>query len=216
MLERREEFANIVTRAAFQTGFSDSFVVAFPLQVDGVNERRSRARAAYDLWSALLGLAVLSLESFAQGIPWRAGLDVGIGMEIFPNEVYGPVLLSAYTLESTVAEYPRLVIGRGLLDYLTFLERLPPAEPLDAFAARMAASSKEFICTSDDGWPMLHILSPAVMKAPGNPAANKEIGHKWIREQIAIHWLAKNEKLFWRYSRLLHYFDAFSPRPNTS
>src|SRR5207247_7066663 len=113
----------------------------------------------------------------AHGISWRAELDVGIGMEIFPNEVYGPVLVSAYTLESTVAEYPRLVIGRGLFDYLTFLEQLPPTEPLDAFAARMAVSSKEFICTSDDGWPMLYILATSVMKEPGHLPTKKLIAH---------------------------------------
>jgi hypothetical protein len=118
--ERRAEFAHIITRAAFQTGFSDCFVVAFPKLVDGVDERLSRARSVYDLWTALLGLSVLSLASLAQEIPWRGGIDVGIGTQMFPNEVYGPVLLSAYKLESTVAESPRLVVGRGVLDYLTF------------------------------------------------------------------------------------------------
>ena len=33
--ERRAEFAHIIIRAVFQTGFSDCFVVAFPMQVDG-------------------------------------------------------------------------------------------------------------------------------------------------------------------------------------
>jgi hypothetical protein len=144
----------------------------------------------------------------AQGIPWRGGIDVGIGMEIFANEVYGPVLLSAYSLESTAAEYPRVVIGRGLINYLEFVHRLPPAEPLDAFAASMAGGAKEFICTSDDGWPMLHFLSPAVMKAPGNHLQNKQTAHNWIREQVKRHWSATDDKLFRRYSRLLHYFDA--------
>lgn len=209
--ERREEFARITTHEAFQTGFSDSFVVAFPLQVDGVDERLSRARAAYDLWSALLGLAVLSLESIAQGIPWRAGMDVGIGMNIQPNEVYGPVLLSAYSLESTVAEYPRAVLGRGLLDYLTYLKRLPADEPLDAFAARMAVGSNEFICTSSDGWPKLHIVSPAVLRAAPDLPQKKRLAHRWVREQVAFHWSRSDEKLFRRYSRLAHYFDAFPP-----
>ena len=213
--ERREQFRAIMNRAARQTGFSDSFVVAFPLRADGVEEDLSWARAAYDTWNALLGLSVMSLGSLAQGIPWRAGIDVGIGMEIFPNEVYGPALLNAYTLESTVAEWPRIVVGRGLLDYLNFLEQRPAAEPLDAFAGRMATSSREFICKSDDGWPMLHILSPAVMKAPGNWAERQSVAHQWVREQVAHVWSARDEKLFRRYTRLLHYFDAFArPRPS--
>jgi hypothetical protein len=58
---------------------------------------------------------------------------------------------SAYALESTVAEFPRLVIGRGLLNYLTFIEHLETAEPLDAFAAHMARDCRQFIVSSDDG-----------------------------------------------------------------
>jgi hypothetical protein len=136
----------------------------------------------------------MSLEALAQGgRAWRAGLDVGIGMEIFPNEVYGPVLLSAYQLESAVAEWPRVVLGRGLLDYLDFLERLSPTDSLDAFTARMAVGAKEFICTSDDGWPMLHILSPAVMNAPANCVANKLAAQKWIHEQVDVQWSVKND-----------------------
>jgi hypothetical protein len=210
-LERREEFAHIITRTAFQTGFSDSFVVAFPLQVDGVDEHLSRARSLYDVWTALLGLSVLSLASLAQEIPWRAGIDVGIGMQIFPNEVYGPVLYSAYKLESTVAECPRLVLGRGLLDYLTFIEHLPPTEPLDAFAANMAADCRQLICGSEDGWPMLHILSPVVMKTPGDTHQHARTAAEWISKQVIEHWKAKDEKLFRRYTRLDRYFRACAP-----
>ncbi|MEK6756599.1 MAG: hypothetical protein AABZ02_10660 [Bacteroidota bacterium] len=214
--ERRDEFTNVRTLEAFQTGFSDCFTVAFPLQVDGVDERLSRARAVVDAWNALLGLSALSLLSLAQGIPWRAGVDVGIGVEILPNEVYGPALLSAYTLESRMAEYPRILVGRGLVDYLNFIEHLSPAEPLDAYAARMATRSKEFICTSDDGWPMLHMLSPAVLKASANLVAAKREAHQWVREQHAQFWSRNDEKLYRRYARLSHYFDAFAATPETS
>ena len=214
--ERRPEFTSIRTLEAFQTGFSDSFVVAFPLQVDGIVERLSRARAVMDTWNALHGLAALALLSLAQGVPWRGGIDVGIGLETFPKEVYGPALLSAYSLESTVAEYPRLVLGRGLLDYLTFMERRPATEPLDAFNASMASHSRKLVCTSEDGWPMLHILSPVVMEASLNLVEAKETAHQWVREQCVRHWSDRNEKLFRRYSRLARYFDAFRSKPTAS
>jgi hypothetical protein len=61
------------------------------MQVVGVDKRLSRARAVFDLWRALLALSIFSVESLAQQIPWRAGLDVGLGMLIYPHEVYGPV-----------------------------------------------------------------------------------------------------------------------------
>jgi hypothetical protein len=180
------------------------------MQVDGVDERLSRARSAYDLWTALLGLSVLSLASLAQEIPWRGGVDVGIGTQIFPNEVYGPVLLSAYKLESTVAESPRLVVGRGLLDYLAFTERLSTVEPLDAFAARMATGCRQMICGSDDGWPMLHVLAPVVLKATNDVPQHARTAAEWISRQVVEHWNAKDEKLFRRYTRLDRYFKAYA------
>ena len=136
------------------------------MQVDGVDERLSRARAVYDLWTALLGLSVLSLASSAHELPWRGGIDVGIGTQIFPHEVYGPVLLSACKLESTVAEWPRLVVGRGLLDSLAFTERLPTIEPLDAFTAKVATDCRQMICGSEDGWP--HATRPLTRSLEGN------------------------------------------------
>ena len=206
--ERREEFKNIITPATFQSGFSDSFVVSFPMQAPGIEERLSRARAVFDLWQTLLGLSVYSVESLAQGIPWRGGIDVGLGMRLYPNEIYGPVLASAYQLESKVAEFPRLVVGRGLLDYLTFVEHLPHTEPLDLFASQQAKACRNFIVGSDDGWPMLHILSEAVRRAPTNSIERARVASDWIGRQVIEHWKAKDEKLYRRYSRLNAYFKG--------
>ena len=44
---------------------------------------------------AVYGLAGMSLAPLAEGIPLRAGIDVERGIDIFPNEVYGPALLKA-------------------------------------------------------------------------------------------------------------------------
>jgi hypothetical protein len=41
------------------------------------------------------------------------------------HEVYGPGLVNAYTLESTVADYPRIVTGSGLIAVLEYFLQLP-------------------------------------------------------------------------------------------
>lgn len=60
---------------------------------------------------------------------FRAGVEVGLGTELDNGEIYGPVLYKAYELESKVAEYPRIVVGKELINYLTTLvnahEQLP-------------------------------------------------------------------------------------------
>src|SRR5437867_756383 len=64
--ERREEFAKIRAFKVFQLGFSDSFVVAIPLGVENGTDPVGLARAANEVWSALFGLATLSLRSLSQ------------------------------------------------------------------------------------------------------------------------------------------------------
>lgn len=209
--ERREEFARIRSLKAFQTGFSDSFVIGIPLTPrDEESESVALARAVNDIHNALFGLACLSLNSLQQGIPLRAGIDVGLGMEMFPNEVYGPALLNAYHLESQVAEYPRAVLGETFFTYLSFLEGLPKDVILNQFTASMVQGCRRLVCPSpDDGWPMLHFLSPFVMAAPGEFVQARREAETWVKGQAARYGAERNGKLFRRYTRLSRYFDAY-------
>lgn len=206
----REEFAEIRAFRVFQLGFSDSFVIGIPLAGD---DSLGRARAANEVWSALFGLATLSLRALADGIPLRGGIDIGLGMQIFPGEVYGPVLLSAYRYESKVAEYPRAAISPNVPSYLQFLGNLPPNSVADEFASSMAFKAREFVCEApDDGWPMLHFLSQAVKK--GLPSFDEDQGkaHRFVMDQIKRYAEAKDDKLVRRYVRLARYFDRYGAR----
>ena len=209
--KRREEFARIRSLKVFQTGFSDSFVIGIPLTPrDGDSESVALARAVNDIHNALFGLAFLSLNSLQQEIPLRAGIDVGLGMEMFPNEVYGPALLNAYHLESRVAEYPRAVLGETFFTYLSFLEGLPRDVILNQFTASMVHHCRRLVCPSpDDGWPMLHFLSPFVMAAPGEFVQARHEAETWVKGQAARYGTERNGKLFRRYTRLSRYFDAY-------
>lgn len=213
--EGREEFAQTQHLKVFQTGFSDSFVIGIPLTPHRrEDEPAVLARVVNDLHNALLALAYLSLEALRQGIPLRGGVDIGLGVEMFPNEVYGPALLSAYRLESQVAEYPRAAIGETLLEYLSFLERQPQDVPLNQFTASMVPHCRRLICPSpDDGWPMLHFLSPVVMAAPGDVVTARHQAEAWVKDQAVRYRAERNSKLFTRYVRLIRYFQAYPPRP---
>ena len=50
--------------------------------------------------------------------PVRGAIDVGWGVELQSGEVYGPVLARAYELESEIAQYPRIVVGSDVLQFL--------------------------------------------------------------------------------------------------
>jgi hypothetical protein len=208
--ERKEEFKQIRALKVFHTGFSDSFVIAVPLQVEGGRDPVGLARAVNDLWNALIGLTGLSLIALSQGIALRGGVDIGLGIQIFPNEVYGPVLVSAHRLESQVAEYPRTAVGSGVLDYLAFLEQLPETEPLNRYTATMATRCRDFICAApDDGCPMLHFLSRHVPAATPLAIPDRRAAENWVRDQIEKYSSNRNEKLARRYARLYRYFLTY-------
>ena len=119
---------------------------------------------------------------------------------------YGPVTVSAHRLESTVAEYPRAVLGHGVLQYLHALEHAPQSSPDRAFAAGIAADCTKLICEApDDRQPMLHFLSPALLGPPDlDPLLHNydAKAYKWVKDEQDKHTAAGDEKLRERYQRL--------------
>jgi hypothetical protein len=201
----RERYLRVRSIKINQVGFSDTFVLSVCLGGNG-DQGETMARSSAAIHAMLGAAAVVSLVALSRKIPLRGGIDIGLGVDMLPNEVYGPVLVDVHRLESAVAEYPRTVIGHGLLSYLDVLEQSDP-DP-NGMAATYARDCRRLICSApDDGWPMLHLLSPAVFGFNPLLTECRDAAHGWIREQVKMHELGKNEKLFRRYTRLLHYFD---------
>jgi hypothetical protein len=83
-------------------------------------QRYGAINAVYDAFVATCGIGSLSLSIH---LPMRAGLDVGVAMQIDDKEIYGPALESAFYLESKFADkYPRFIVGKELLSYLYWVE----------------------------------------------------------------------------------------------
>ena len=117
--EHRPEFLRLRRTEIHRRWFSDTLVLSVCLL-----EERGAApvNAANGVWATLFGLAGISLIAMAGGIPLRGGVDVGLGLDIFEDEVYGPVLVNAHHLECKIAEYARVVVSPNLLSYLDHLE----------------------------------------------------------------------------------------------
>ena len=205
--EVHREFALRLRRFKYsQMGFSDTVVISVPIH----QETDSFAVAATGLYATLYSMAAVMLIALGRGIPLRAGIDAGTGMigMLDNDEVYGPVFLSAYALENSKAEYPRAVVGEGLLNYLDSLEKLPGTHPgvgHGDLAARRAADCRELLCNApDDKRTMLHILSSVITKS-----VRPHTARAWVHEEYESHRAAGNDKLTERYRRLLDYFDAY-------
>src|SRR5947209_11171441 len=94
----------------------------------------------------------------AQGQVYRGGIDVGVGAEIEPGEIYGSALSRAVELESQVAQYPRIVIGDELMTYLIETTHLPGSDNTTRYIKGMAGKCLDLITADVDGRPILHYL----------------------------------------------------------
>jgi hypothetical protein len=132
--EHRPDFLRLRRTEIRQRWFSDTLVLSVCLLEE---PGAAPVKAANGVWATLFGLAGISLIAMTGGIPLRGGVDVGLGLDIFEDEVYGPVLVNAHHLECKIAQYPRIVVSSNLLSYLDHLERA--ATHTDSKAGQLAA-----------------------------------------------------------------------------
>ena len=186
-----------------QLGFSDSLVAWFRLS-EGTNPTLTPITG---LLGALYSIALTTLAGLRMGIPFRGGIDLGYGLSgLYEREVYGHALVSAYRLESRVAEWPRIVIGDAVWEYLSLVESSGSANRRDSeIAADRARMCRRLIIEwpPNSGTLMLHLLAPLVTRrfSPKDAA-------RWVRETYETCRRAGNATLAGRYAVLLEYFRA--------
>lgn len=204
-----QEYEAIRTPNVSQLGFSDSFVVSVPL-IEGTF---GAATPAIGVWVALYGLAGMFLVAMASRIPLRAGIEVERAIDIYPNEVYGPALARAYSLEASLAEYPRALIGEGLQGYLSYLRSQRGPERIGMMASAIAAGCEDLLCHGPgDDRLMLHVLSPSILRDLPHAEEIAAQAYKWVTEELMHHKASGNQKLLDRYYRLLAYFNVHGYR----
>ena len=193
-------------------GISDSLIVAVPLMETGnptlaVNGVRQSLIAAAGMW----------LLSLAAGHPLRGGIDVGVGLQIGPNEVYGSALDSAYRLESKVAGGPRIVVGATCIDYLNSVASRAASDPLKQLAQHAARECLSLLRQDEDGQFIVDGLGPVMLNlvqtadALGNKGELRSVAttaHDAVKKQLAEARASGNVTLISRYEALQRYFDS--------
>jgi hypothetical protein len=142
--------------------------------------------------------------------PIRGGIDVGLGLDIGVDEFYGPALERAHHLESRVADYPRIVVGNELWDYLNATETQKSKTKFGEAAAEIAHFNKIFITEDYDGNRILDFMGQyTAQQFP--TSLRREISKKidnYITKQALAAQLEKNDKFMSRYHKLRTYFDG--------
>jgi len=145
-------------------GISDSLITSVPLRNDGGD-----LVGIVTVYSALSAAAVVMLTSLASKHPLRGGIDVGLAVEMGPQEVYGTALARAYELESKEAQYPRILIGDELWRY--FNAAIGHFEKQDTPVARsitvITKKMLELVATDGDGKRILDYLGQTILDNAG-------------------------------------------------
>jgi len=155
---------------------------------------------------------------------WRCSK---FGYEREDDEIYGPVLNSAYNLESQKAQYPRILIGDGVMDFLKTRAKVEGSSFHAKYCRDMATRCLNMVIPDQDGLLMLHYLgegfreivhSPSYKKSAKVPDVYKSTideAFNFVKTEYRRRVENRDTKLALRYSRLLNYFSVYVPAKNT-
>jgi len=214
--EMPEELKDLTKSEIKFITFSDCIVIYIPMQF--LNNDPISINGLYGVLAACSSMYLLSL---CEKHSIRGGIDVGIGVETYPGEIFGPAFISSYELESKVAQYPRIVIGDGLIKYLSSMINLPGNDIKTAYIKKTANHCKEMIKMDFDGHAFLDCLGEEYRKTISSELIKViplNDAKAYIYDQYKFWQGKKDSKLAFRYLLLLNYFERRMkdwPTPNT-
>lgn len=216
--EKMDQFKAMLKSNLKHQRFSDSIQAYVCLHTD-----KYHSNAINGVFGALLACGGMLLLSLASKKAFRAGVEVGLGTELDNGEIYGPVLYKAYELEHKVAEYPRIVIGKELINYLEQLangrQQMEKQVKEDVELCKlMATNCLKMIVRDLDGVLILDYLGDEFMRSINeSPERAKEYSNvfdlalQFVEAEYAKRKQAGDKKLALRYYLLLNYFKTKNP-----
>jgi len=183
--------------------FSDTIVVYFPL------DRESTKVPINSVFIALASAASTFLINLSSKIPLRGAIDIGIGTELKEGGLYGPILQNLHHLESEISQYPRIVIGDGLIKMLNDYEKEDNHQNNQFLKIEkaMLPTIKNFILIDEDGVNILNYLDESMAK--GFSTNMKQELYRKLNNFISeeINKCINNKKLLDRYKKMQLYVN---------
>lgn len=136
---------NAIFKSKMVTQFSDSIVLSFKI------EEKS------GVFDALINFLHVSLEFAYKGFLTRGGISVGKLIHT-EKHIFGPALVEAYTLESRVANFPRIILHPDVLEVARHFP-LGVNTSTDELESVLACLSKD-----DDGYYYIDYIEQALQE----------------------------------------------------
>lgn len=195
--------------------FGDTFVFYAPLY--NARGDQSTVPVAYFLMASCVAM----LDSLANGYAVRGALCVGEGLELGEHNFFGPPFEEAHRLESTVAEYPRVVVSSRTVDFIERVQRDGADDIIGQKMRGLARPCSALIDRDNDDQYVVDFLGRGVhdptegeelrQLTNGVRAAFKYVSSEWRRFQEAEKGSNEREKLAPRYERLREFMAARLP-----
>lgn len=185
--------------------FSDGFVIYVPL---GNGLVKSPVNSLFGL---LMAAGLHCMIGLAGKAPVRVGIDVAWGVEYRPGEIYGAAVAYSHKLESKIAQWPRVVIGDGLVDYLRYFYNSVGYDLSSQYRRTISRLCLNLVHADSDSQNILHYLGPEFREASHDtfdgPLVDK--AKAYIEEQLR-HWRhVGDKKLETRYEEVADYFARY-------
>jgi hypothetical protein len=160
-----------------------------------------------------LQTARLCFFGLAKKRPLRGAVDIDWATELNEGELYGPAVAKAYELESEVAQYPRIVVGPRVVEYLISHMNNPATDIYSRFNRALAKICYDMLALDSDGYHFIHYLGDVFYNTVSKNAHKKlyDLSMEFILEQCKKWSSEQNTKLAFRYNLLLLYFLAHPP-----
>jgi len=163
---------------------------------------------------AIFGAAAsASIAGLATKNPIRGGIDIGWGVEVKHNEVYGGGLAKAYALESKLADYPRVIVGNDLVSYLKGLSERSPSTKIQLINTEIAKTCLGMLVKEEGDYYQIDFLGE-YSKQLGIDNMQDDVREAfcYVSDQVEKHRSNQNTELTKRYERLLAYFQSNASR----
>lgn len=153
----------------------------------------------------LSGCAATFLLTLSMGLVCRGGVEVGIAGEFAPGDLYGPALYHAHRLESEDAEYPRIAVGQGLIDFIGMELGRPGDDHVSRLRRTFAQKCRELLTVDVDGVPILDYAGPATKEMFPELRDNLEPAITFVDREWGRFKSERKTKLAARYFMLRNY-----------
>ncbi|RYE38120.1 MAG: hypothetical protein EOP48_27575 [Sphingobacteriales bacterium] len=186
--------------------WSDGLVLYSP--IDALSEK-------FSIPNVLRTMRYCGISCFfglASEVPIRGAIEMDWAVEIDDGDIFGRAVAASYKLESDVAGYPRIVIGKKLLELLERARGLEPTNIYEEKNRDFADKCLKWIIPDLDGYYMVDYLQPGFF-GPSAHDSYRELlvsAYEFIQKEYSKH-RSEDTKLAMRYSWLREYFVSRLP-----